>query len=560
MSEPQQRYNATMVDNSKRIDELKKELTRDSRSRQFYQLGELLRRDGRLNEAADVLRGGLKHHARYVAAWVALGRTCLDLGHGRESEAAEALTQALGLDAQNPVAWRLLGEARLACGQRGAALEAMQRALDLVPGDEVLKAAVDALLAEVEPAALAVPAAPMRAEKPQRREPPPAVQPEPPLSAESPFVFETAPMDLEKVPALPETVAAEPAGEVAARLPEPLPVHQDLLPEPAVVAEELEGGFGLGRDGDLATPDPFGLGETPTWPVPPSPAEHEMPMEEASFAGADDVFGGPGVSPGAAVGMEVAEAPALPIQPLAEAEAAPIPTEARGPLPGPAVTSGVEALPPEEGHAPTPAVEVAGETPVPAVEPAATEPRAATGVPPEPMLAGELPPPPAETTMEPAMPEPLHRDGEPAIAGADESLPAEPGTVTTTGDEVGPELGETEPLVAAESVPAEPLGDVPALHEAPPAVAPVEEHPASITLARLFLRQQEMTAAVEVLERVLEREPDNQEARDLLLLVRDMMEEAPVQPIPALSVGERKIAALQRWLARMEQGRERMAP
>jgi len=558
VSGPQQRYNASMVDNSKRIDELKKELARDSRSRQFYQLGELLRRDGRLNEAADVLRGGLKHHPRYVAAWVALGRTCLDLGHGREGEAAEALTQALGLDAQNPVAWRLLGEARLACGQRGAALEAMQRALDLVPGDEVLKAAVDALLAEVEPAPL--PGIARRAEEPRRREPPPTAQPEPSLSAESPFVFEAAPMDLETAPTLPGGVPVEPAGDVAALLPEAIPIDRDVPPEPAVVVEEREGDSGPVPDENLAAPDPFGLGETPTWPVPLSPAEHEMPMEVASSTGVDDVFGGSPVSPVATTGMDVTEAPALPIHPLAEAGEAPVPADAPSPLPGPAVSSEVEALPVDEGYPDTPVVEVAGEAPVSALEPAAAEPRPVADDHPELVAAGELSPPPAEITMESAVPEPLHPEGEPPVAGLDETLPAEPGIVTTTVDEVGPELGEAEPLVAAEAAPAELLGDTAALHEAPAAVVPVEDRPASITLARLFLRQQEMTAAVEVLERVLEREPDNQEAGDLLLLVRDMMEEAPVQPVPALSVGERKIAALQRWLARMEQGRERMAP
>jgi hypothetical protein len=80
--------------------------------------------------------------------------------------------------------------------------------------------------------------------------------------------------------------------------------------------------------------------------------------------------------------------------------------------------------------------------------------------------------------------------------------------------------------------------------------------PASLTLARLYVQQQALSEAVLVLERLLEREPGNVEARDLLVLVRDMMEPLPAAP-PPLSRRERKIAALQRWLASLTLGRER---
>src|SRR5512136_904315 len=97
-----------MSDSERRIAELQRELAGNPGSRQFYQLGELLRRDGRAAEAAAVLRAGLAHHPRYVAAWVSLGRACLD--QSRPADSAAALHEALELDAQNPVAWRLLGE------------------------------------------------------------------------------------------------------------------------------------------------------------------------------------------------------------------------------------------------------------------------------------------------------------------------------------------------------------------------------------------------------------------------------------------------------------------
>ena len=91
------------------------------------------------------------HPWRYVAAWVSLGRACLDRRLPRD--AATALHEALELDPHNPVAWRLLGEARLGDGDRFGALDAMEHALQLAPGDEVLRAAVASLSSETWPPA-----------------------------------------------------------------------------------------------------------------------------------------------------------------------------------------------------------------------------------------------------------------------------------------------------------------------------------------------------------------------------------------------------------------------
>jgi predicted Zn-dependent protease len=89
------------------------------------------------------------------------------------------------------------------------------------------------------------------------------------------------------------------------------------------------------------------------------------------------------------------------------------------------------------------------------------------------------------------------------------------------------------------------------------ATAPVQPLP-SLTLARLYVQQQALDEAVVVLERLLEREPANVEAQDLLALIRDMMAPLPEAP-PPLPARERKIAALQRWLASLTLGRERAA-
>ena len=87
-----------MSESARRIAELHRELASNPASRQFYQLGELLRREGKGAEAAETLRSGLAHHPRYVAAWVALGRSCVDAGQA--GEAVHSLEQAIALDPQ----------------------------------------------------------------------------------------------------------------------------------------------------------------------------------------------------------------------------------------------------------------------------------------------------------------------------------------------------------------------------------------------------------------------------------------------------------------------------
>ncbi|GBC80791.1 Beta-barrel assembly-enhancing protease [bacterium HR09] len=207
-----------------RIAELTREVAANPASRQFYQLGELLRREGQLDQAVTVLRQGLSHHPRYVAAWVSLGRALLDLQ--KLAEAQAAFREALALDPQNPVAWRLLGEALLGLGERTEALHAFQQALTLVPGDEVLEEAVASLKAELSvPAATAAPP------------PPPA---EPPFA--EPFVESLAPPppageDLFPVETLPPA-AFEADAVFAVPLEPPPPPADDFLLAPPLPAEE----------------------------------------------------------------------------------------------------------------------------------------------------------------------------------------------------------------------------------------------------------------------------------------------------------------------------------
>lgn len=481
-----------MVDNTRRIDELKKELGRDATSRQFYQLGELLRRDGRLGEAAEVLRGGLRHHGRYVAAWVALGRTCLDLGHGREGEAAEALTQALGLDPQNPVAWRLLGEARLASGERSAALEAMERALALVPGDEVLKAAVEALQNEAERSRQPVVS---RTEKGIPPPPPAAPTLAPQREArsdETPFDFDAEAVEIEVAPASvsgEHLVGEHPEGEIV------LPADGEW------VAPEAP----LGSKGQVF--DVFGEQVEATEPEPglEAAAAGEPPGEEAApeiVVPQDQIFAPPPELPDSLVVVK---------QVTAEDQGETI------------VAADDVALAPEQEESL-------------AVEPQLVVP----------------PPVPEDVAVVPEA-ESIDIAAVPSGEGVAE--------VGMTRDEIE-QKGEPESEVRLDAAPEPPMQV-----EEPPAseggAGPGDfgdERPASMTLARMYLHQQQMRPAVEVLERLLQREPENEEARELLSLVCDMLDVAPAPSAVSLTVAERKIASLQRWLTCVQVGREGVAP
>ncbi|NOZ78213.1 MAG: tetratricopeptide repeat protein [Acidobacteria bacterium] len=131
-----------------RIEELRFTLQRDPKSRLFYQLGEMLRREGDLDEAVKVLTAGLEHHPAYVAAWVSLGRALEQGGH--HARAADALTTALKIDPENVVAARNLGFALIELEDWRRATEALERAAELVPGDEDLSDALALARSRIE--------------------------------------------------------------------------------------------------------------------------------------------------------------------------------------------------------------------------------------------------------------------------------------------------------------------------------------------------------------------------------------------------------------------------
>jgi len=140
-----------------RIEQLRYQLREDPSSRVFYQLAELLRREGEAEEAAAILRRGLEGHPRYAAAWVALGRALGDL---QDSDGAgEAFTRAHQLDAGNVVAARAVAEVALADKRWADAADILRVLREAAPDDkEVAAGLADAEegLAEEEAAAEAL--------------------------------------------------------------------------------------------------------------------------------------------------------------------------------------------------------------------------------------------------------------------------------------------------------------------------------------------------------------------------------------------------------------------
>ncbi len=123
-----------------RIEQLRYLLREDPSSRIFYQLGELLRREGEAAEAVAILRAGLERHPRYVSAWVCLGRSQRDLK--AFEDARRSFQTALDLDRENPVAARLLGETAIEQKDWLGAVKALKLSRALSGADEGLDAEI----------------------------------------------------------------------------------------------------------------------------------------------------------------------------------------------------------------------------------------------------------------------------------------------------------------------------------------------------------------------------------------------------------------------------------
>jgi len=126
-----------------KIEELRFRLKTDPRSRLFYQLAEELRKAGHFDESEQVLRSGLGVYPTYLAAWVSLGRVLRE--QKNDAGVVEALNRAMQLDPGNVVAARLLADAYLNLGDNVEAIKKYKLVLALMPGDEELKVTIERL-------------------------------------------------------------------------------------------------------------------------------------------------------------------------------------------------------------------------------------------------------------------------------------------------------------------------------------------------------------------------------------------------------------------------------
>jgi tetratricopeptide (TPR) repeat protein len=138
-----------MGQSNPKIEELRFRIKTDPRSRLFFPLAEELRKVGEFEEAEQVLRNGLTNHGTYLSAWVSLGRVLRD--QKKSGDAAEALNKALQLDPGNVVAARLLADAYLELGEKVEAIKKYKLVHALLPGDEDLEAVIARLEGELAP-------------------------------------------------------------------------------------------------------------------------------------------------------------------------------------------------------------------------------------------------------------------------------------------------------------------------------------------------------------------------------------------------------------------------
>jgi tetratricopeptide (TPR) repeat protein len=129
------------------LDDLVRQWESDRKSRVFLQLAEAYRKQDSLDAAISVLREGLKHHAAFAPAHVALAR-CL-LAKGQLAQAQAELEPIFKRSPDNLLAGKVLAQVLQERGERQRALAILQQIAPYAPDDEeiadrtaLLKAAV----------------------------------------------------------------------------------------------------------------------------------------------------------------------------------------------------------------------------------------------------------------------------------------------------------------------------------------------------------------------------------------------------------------------------------
>lgn len=462
-----------------KIEELRFRLKTDPKNRIFYPLAEELRKVGQFAEAEQVLRTGLTNHPTYLSAWVSLGRVLRELKN--DGAAVEALNKALQLDPGNVVAARLLADAYLNMGEKVEAIKKYKLVHALLPADEEIEATIERLDREINPPA---PAALQPEETAAAEESPFAAEPEAPQPVQSDAA--AMPKSAEESPFAPEPEASPFA-----------PPPQQVAPGPAAAEQEAP----------FAPPPPVFGDETATFPPGRAMPRSIQRMQQESAAQTETPF------------APAAEPPSeMPAGPWATDEAQVFADAAQSMQQEIQVERATgDSEPMAAAHAESPFEEPAAytadalEIESPQGVHVARAPLAAE-VPVE-LPAAELPPPEAA---------PL----------ATAAVPADEADIFAPAAE--PMAGETR--------------------EEPLPSAPAEDFTNTLTMADLYAKQGLVADARQIYENILLRDPDNAVVREKLAgLAAQPPSVMPASPHAesATEHDDKRVAKLEHWLSRV---------
>ncbi len=119
---------------SLRLERLERIYEENPGTRLFLALAEEYFRDGQLEKAVEVCRGGLESFPGYTSARVTLARSLIDLG--QDADAERELDAVLGNSPDNLLASRLFAALLIRQGRLDQAEPVVDRLLDLSPDDE----------------------------------------------------------------------------------------------------------------------------------------------------------------------------------------------------------------------------------------------------------------------------------------------------------------------------------------------------------------------------------------------------------------------------------------
>jgi tetratricopeptide (TPR) repeat protein len=119
--------------------------------RVFTHLADAYRKAGELDRAREILEQGLPKHENYASAHVVLGRVLE--AQGEYDAATGAFNRVLALDPENRIALRSLGDLARTRGDTEGALEVYGQLLQIDPGADDVRAAIEDIVAGAAPAA-----------------------------------------------------------------------------------------------------------------------------------------------------------------------------------------------------------------------------------------------------------------------------------------------------------------------------------------------------------------------------------------------------------------------